>query len=140
MNASDGKPRRSQSSVDLVQHLSDLVESTGLDEDSLRVLRDGLNVLAGSTFETVEDEHASVAVLLSACAGDPSGLVEALDNDDDVAVCLELALDALPSSHWALEAALGWAAKPALDRLAVGPAVIELVRNAKAQESTLDDL
>jgi len=44
-----------------------------------------------------------------------------------------------PSSFWTVEAMLGWAVKPALDRLPVGAAVLQLVQDAKA-EALLDNL
>ncbi|WP_433458321.1 NACHT domain-containing protein [Micromonospora sp. CA-248212] len=124
---------------DVVDHLARLAEATGLDGSMLETLRDGLTVVAGSIFEPVDDGHSSIAVLLKARAGDPTALVNALENED-ISVSLDLALDTLPSSHWAVEELLGWAVKPALDRLPVGPEVVELVRNAKTEESTLDDI
>jgi len=138
MNAVESKERRGQG-LDVVEQLGSLAAATGLDEPSLRTLRRGLNVLAGSRFETISDEHSEVAVPLQVKVGDPSVLIKALE-DEDIAIALELSLDTLPSSHWAIEASLGRAVKPVLDRLAVGPEVVELIRNAKALESTLDDL
>ena len=138
MNAAPGK-KSTRRGLDVVHQLASLAEATGLDGSMLQTLRDGLSVVAGSIFEPVGDGHSSVAVLLKAKAGDPTALIKALE-DEDISVSLDLALDTLPSSHWAVEELLGWAVKPALDRLTVGQEVVELVRSAKTQESTLDDL
>jgi hypothetical protein len=130
MGAADGKKRRVPKGTDVAAELGTLSERTGLGEASLETLRAGLQVVAGSFFELAGDEQTKVAVPLTAQSGDPSKLLEALANED-IAVALELALDDLPSSHWALEALLGRAAKPALDRLPVGPKVLNLLSNTR---------
>jgi hypothetical protein len=125
--------------IDVMLRLIGLVEATGLDEPSLQILRKGLNALTGVIFTTNAEGDLDVAVLQKADGGDPSALIDAL-SDENIAVALELCLDTLPSSSWAVEASLGWALKPALDRLPVGPPVVELVRHAQIQESSLSDV
>lgn len=124
--------RRTAANLEMAGYLGDLANATGLEESLLETLRHALRKAAKAAFETAKDGQAEIAVPLKIEAIDPTSLITALA-DENISVAFELALNTCPSSFWAVDASLGWALKPTLDRLPVGLPVLALVRSAKTE-------
>ncbi|MFD3580700.1 hypothetical protein [Streptomyces sp. NPDC058644] len=119
--------------VPLPVYVGELVERVGSGDKELQVLRSGLAPLSDSRFYlSGPPPGTAIPVFLPSGPADP--LVQALQNED-VAASLDLALSALPSTHWTIEAMLGATLKPSQDRHPVGPPLLHAI----AEEHTTDN-
>jgi hypothetical protein len=120
-------------SVSLPAYLDELVEPVGLSQDDLQALRTGLATLENSRFH-LSGPPPGTAIPAVLRSGPAEPLVQALQNED-VAASLDLALSALPSTHWTIEAMLGATFKPSQNRQSVGPALLLAI----AEDNTKDN-
>jgi hypothetical protein len=127
-----GRSRKDMGAVDLADYLLASAAEIGLGDEGSTLLRKGLEPVRGSRFRPSQDDP-DIALPLAITVGDPAPLLLAL-SDQDIVATLDLVLDALPQSRWAIEAMLGAIVRPALNRQAVGPRVAEHI----AQTATRD--
>jgi hypothetical protein len=119
--------------VSLPAYLEELVEPVGLSDKDLQVLRSGLATLSDSRF-CLSGPPPGTAIPVVLHSGPAEPLVQALQNED-VAASLDLALSALPSTHWTIEAMLGATFKPSQNRQPVGPTLLLAI----AKDHTTDN-
>lgn len=119
--------------VSLPAYLEELVEPVGLSDKDLQVLRSGLATLSDSRF-CLSGPPPGTAIPVVLHSGPAEPLVQALQNED-VAASLDLALSALPSTHWTIEAMLGATFKPSQNRQPVGPTLLLAI----AEDHTTDN-
>ncbi|MGW2556294.1 hypothetical protein [Streptomyces sp. NPDC001635] len=120
-------------SVSLPAYLKELVEPVGLNDKDLQVLRSGLATLSDSRF-CFSGPPPGTAIPVVLRSGPAEPLMQALQNED-VAASLDLALSALPSTHWTIEAMLGATFKPSQNRQPVGPTLLLAI----AEDHTRDN-
>jgi hypothetical protein len=125
-----GKSHRLRNGIDLAAHLQARVETPGLDAPDAERLRVGLAALAGSQF-SLTGTQPGTAVPLVLGDGPVDRLVDALESED-IAATLDLALNAVPETHWSIEAMLGAILKPAQNRLPVGHGLLEEIHESQA--------
>ncbi|AJF68552.1 hypothetical protein SVTN_33640 [Streptomyces vietnamensis] len=122
--------RNSELVVDLAEHLKVTVQMPGLASADVDQLRAGFDSLQGSQFILVGSEPGTV-IPLDLQSGSKEPLLEALETED-VAATLDMALNALPETHWNIEAMLGALLKPAQSRLPVGQELLKEMVAAQA--------
>ncbi|MFJ1708544.1 NACHT domain-containing protein [Kitasatospora sp. NPDC088346] len=120
----------------MAAHLEALVEPYGLSPEDRQLLHTGLAVLGDSRFKLLDDAQET-AVPSRRPPGRPEALLTALRRED-IAQALEFALENAPSSHWAIEATLGYAFKSAQNRQPVGPALLRSIAEANASADEAD--
>lgn len=122
---------------EVAEYLLSLVRPLLDEDESYAALQAGLAGLAGATF-VMSPGPMPAAVLHDTSGIEPKPLLEMLAFED-VAVALELGLTTLPSSHWVLEALLGWVLKPGLDRHLVGQKTLALIQAATVRGSIVNE-
>ncbi|MEV6527299.1 hypothetical protein AB0M43_35760 [Longispora sp. NPDC051575] len=122
----------------VVDRLATIAAEAGLAEPALGTLRAALErILGRSEYRTTIGEPSYAFLVGQTALDDTEPILQALA-DDDTASALELALGSLGSTHWTIEAALGYALKPALDRLPAAEALLLLITESRKDETNLD--
>lgn len=114
----------------ILSYLDDLFKTLGLSEDEMKRIRDGLNVLELSKYR-LQGSDPSYAIPIIMHKG--RSLLDAL-KDDDIATALDLALETLPPSHWAIEAMIGGIIRPAQIREPVGAILLDSISASQMDE------
>jgi hypothetical protein len=125
----DDQRRRSDepggiSIADKVPHVGvrDYLDALAVDgpftDDERRDLHGGLRVVRDSTVQII-GKDPGVAVPTRVADGDPSAMLEALD-DPELATAVDVLLGMIPPTHWAIVSILSMSMRPALTRLPVG--------------------
>ncbi|MFH8717682.1 NACHT domain-containing protein [Streptomyces zaomyceticus] len=112
------EPVEVDSQVDLADYLKSAVEITGLDSEETELLECGIESLRGFEFQiSGSDPGTAISSIVNHDSAEP--LARALENET-LATAVGMALNAIPGSHWVIEAIIGGLLKPIQDRIPVG--------------------
>jgi len=120
---------------DLAAHLEEIVKDPRLTDEEVVLLRRGLSALSGSRFR-LSQEDPDTAVPVNLRISNTELLLDALASET-IATSLEMALEALPATQWAIESMLGAAVKPAQNRRPVGDDLLRAVSDAEAYSAEI---